>query len=726
MLRRRVSVGSKSSLSTPLNRNLWRIPIVFGAIWLVVGVVADHADVFGMGSQSIVPVSDSMAVGSIGEPTVPIAQTDIGSNDPLLDQQWHLKSRSEEAAGSTVRAAWPTTKGAGIVIGIVDDGLQHTHPDLQLNYVPSLSWDFNGNDADPSPRTVGLCSTTADCHGTAVAGVAGARGDNGVGVSGAAPLVSLAGLRLIADPISDAQIATALGHQADTIHISSNSWGPFDCSFLDCTLVGPGPLAQLAMETAVTQGRSGKGRIFTFAAGNGLQNQDNCNFNGFANNRFVFAVGAIADNAQQAFYSEPCSALFVTAPSNGGSRGITTTDLLGSAGYHPTDYTSSFGGTSSATPLVSGVVALMLAQNPSLTWRDVKHVLVRSSVRINLTDPGWTSGMFAHNEKFGFGLVDAQAAVNLAATWSNVAAESAIPAVTRVVNRTIPDNDTTGLLDSMTISSAFVNFSVEHVEVEFDATHPFRGDLEVTLISPAGIASRLATVRPLDSGFDFSSWRFGSVRHWGEAAAGAWTLRVADLAVSDVGIWNSWTLRVYGTPGPPPPTVTTGSLPVGERGAAYLHELSAEGGFPPYTWSRLKGKLPNGLTLDAAGTINGVPTKSKTSTFTAQVIDVKGVSATKEFSLQVIKAINLKDSSLSRGTVGTPYSASLQTRRGIPPLTFSLIDGTLPPGLTLDPETGQISGVPTTAGTFDFQTRVTSSGGSSDQEILRIKIRRKR
>jgi hypothetical protein len=78
---------------------------------------------------------------------------------------------------------------------------------------------------------------------------------------------------------------------------------------------------------------------------------------------------------------------------------------------------------------------------------------------------------------------------------------------------------------------------------------------------------------------------------------------------------------------------------------------------------------------------------------------------------------------LSRGTVGTPYAATLQTKGGIPPLTFSLVGGGIPPGLTFDPGTGQVFGTPTLAGTFDFQMMVTSSGGSSDQGNIRIKIK---
>jgi uncharacterized protein YwbE len=172
-----------------------------------------------------------------------------------------------------------------------------------------------------------------------------------------------------------------------------------------------------------------------------------------------------------------------------------------------------------------------------------------------------------------------------------------------------------------------------------------------------------------------------------------------------------------------PLILSTTSLSAEEQGVAYVYALQAEGGLPPYTWSRIKGKLPKGLTLDTAGTLSGIPTKAKISTFTVQVTDTAWASVTQNLSLQIVKRVDLKTKKLSRGTVGTPYAATLKTRSGIPPLTFSLVGGALPPGLTFDPGTGQISGTPTLAGTFDFQMRVTSSGGSSAQGNIRIKIK---
>ncbi len=461
--------------------------------------------------------------------------------DVLLDNQWHLKDRALEIGGANVRAAWPITQGAGIVIGIVDDGLQWTHPDLSPNYLASASFDFNFNDADPQPFP-----TIA--HGTAVAGIAAARSDNTIGVSGVAPFASLAGLRLTAVAATDAQEASAFNFQPSVIHILNNSWNPSDNGL---TLKAPGPLAAAARLSAVTTGRQGRGRIFVWSSGNGRLVSDDCNFDGYANSRFAIAVGASTDGANQVSTSEGCSALMVLAPSAGPLRGLTTTDLVGTPGYDLTDYTGAFGGTltggmNAGAPTVSGAVALMLARNQNLSWRDVQHIIRRTSVRITPTDAGWTTGAFPHSERLGFGLLDTKAAVDLAGQWTSVPAEDVLSPATRTLNLAIPDVSSTGLSDTITIAGSDANFVIEHIEVDFNATHTWRGDLQVKLTSPSGVASSLAPIRPSDGSDNLTNWRFGSVRHWGESAAGVWTLNVADRRFQDTGTWNNWTLRIYG------------------------------------------------------------------------------------------------------------------------------------------------------------------------------------
>ena len=435
-------------------------------------------------------------------------------------------------------AVWPLVQGRGVVIGILSTGLQHAHPDLQPNYSPELSWDFADGDPDPSPQG------SMDFFGTAAAGIAAARGDNLIGVSGAAPQASIAGIRFHpAGPPEayDAQIAAALVHQLHDIHIVNDAWAARTW-WRD----RPGPETQAAIRTAAERGRRGKGRILVFSASAGFSGQDNCNGDEWATNRFAIAVGGLGEIALAHTGRESCSALFAVAPTGGTMAGIPTTDLVGPAGVTADDYAFVVANRFDATAVTSGVVALMLERNPALTWRDVQHILARSSYRLDPTDPGWTTGRYAHNERYGFGQIDAEAAVRLAGSWRLVPPERAIPEIDRTPNLPIPDDTAEGQVDTITIDASYANFTVEHVEVELTARHPRRGELEITLISPSGVASRLAWPST-DWVSDFSAWRFRSVRHWGETAAGVWTLRVADRAASNTGVWNRWTLRVFGT-----------------------------------------------------------------------------------------------------------------------------------------------------------------------------------
>lgn len=487
-------------------------------------------------------------------PLVPLEyKLDFTPNDPLFVDQWHLENTGQTGgtagADANITSAWDTALGTGVVIGVVDSGTQFTHPDLISNYLASASYDFIDNDPDPTPDPMAPGAP----HGTSVAGVAAGRGNNSVGISGAAPEANFAGLRLIVDgaPITDLQIADALSHSSSVIDIYNNSWGPVfapDIFFL----AGPGILSQGALQQGVTSGRDGLGNIYVFSAGNDLLIDANVNYNGFANSRYTIAVSAIGDDGKQSAYSEPGAPILVAGYSSDGvGVGITTTDLLGADGYDPGDYTDSFGGTSSAAPLVSGVVALMLDANPELSYRDVQHILVNTAEQNDPTDLDWTTNSAGHliNHKYGFGAIDATAAVISALGWTPVGPEVSTTTGTINVDAVIPDNDPTGVEDSVDVAG---NLNIEWVEVVFDADHEYRGDLELVLTAPDGTESVLSEAH-LDPGEDFDHWTFTTARHWDTQSAGTWTLKVSDRSELDVGTWNSWQLNFYGTTVPTSP-----------------------------------------------------------------------------------------------------------------------------------------------------------------------------
>ena len=162
-------------------------------------------------------------------------------------------------------------------------------------------------------------------------------------------------------------------------------------------------------------------------------------------------------------------------------------------------------------------------------------------------------------------------------------------------------------------------------------------------------------------------------------------------------------------------TITTTSLPSGTEGIAYSATLEASDGIPPYLWSLASGELPAGLALDDMGTISGTPTTAGSSSFIVRVTDSgsPAQSATKALSMTVVVpgGLLITTSSLPDATTGTLYSEAVEVTGGIAPYTWSLADtasfGDLPPGLTLDPATGVISGTPTTQGFYPFQVVVT-------------------
>lgn len=497
-------------------------------------------------------------------------------NDPFFPQQWHLQNTGQSGgvagADANVTTAWDVlnagnqpVRGTGVVVGVLDDGLQWNHPDLAAAYSSANSWDFNDNDADPYPMF------TNHSHGTNVAGVAAGRGNNNIGVAGAAPSATLAGLRILGGATTDAVAGAALSYRPQNIHVYNNSWGPPPVSFYAAgglySFMGPQTMS--AMFNGVSNGRGGKGSIYVNSAGNDAAANQDVNYNAFSSSRFGISVGATSHQDLASPYSEPGAALFISAPSLDEyvtGAGITTTDLTGTAGFNPQqgltdyadqDYTRWFSGTSSAAPLVSGIVALMLDANPNLSWRDVKHILARTARKINPTDAGWSTNGAGFNihHQFGFGVINAAAAVTMARTWTSVATEQGVASNVISVNQTIPDNSTTGVTQTINVTSP--SWSLEHVEVLLNITHDYPHDLRIVLTSPSGTQSVLAKpfVVPTAANANISNWIYTSTRHWGETSLGTWTLKITDEIGQDVGTFVDWRIAFYGTT-PSAPTLT--------------------------------------------------------------------------------------------------------------------------------------------------------------------------
>lgn len=186
-----------------------------------------------------------------------------------------------------------------------------------------------------------------------------------------------------------------------------------------------------------------------------------------------------------------------------------------------------------------------------------------------------------------------------------------------------------------------------------------------------------------------------------------------------------------GTPASPLVIATT-PLPNGNVGTFYGNFITSSGGQgTPHEFRIIAGRLPSGLTMAKSfgvqsTSITGTPTRVETTSFTVQVQDQTGHSATATFSLTIDPArplvITNQSSTLAPGTFGTAYAIGLFADGGVQPYTWAIVAGQLPPGLSLTTSPGRVTGTPTTGGTFTFTARVTDSGGQQASREFSITV----
>lgn len=466
-------------------------------------------------------------------------------SDPRYSEQWHWQNRGQTGgvAGVDINVvpAWlDGYTGEGSVVAVLDDGLQWSHPDLVDNYRSDLGRDYTGSgqpDNDPMPQL------SDDDHGTAVAGIVAARDNEVCGVGGAYR-AGLTGIRILSGGLTDPEEAEALRWRGNDIDIYNNSWGPGGDGVF---LYEFSQLIADAIEAGATSGRNGRGSIYVWAAGNNNINRDIANNDAYNNSIYTIAVGAIGQDGVQSSFSEGGSSLLVVAPSEGGGGAILTTDRVGSIGYSDGDCTEDFSGTSAAAPIVSAVAALILQANPNLTWRDMQAILSRTATRTDPDHESWfqNGAGFWLSHNYGFGLVDATAAVRLARDWSNLPASTTVSSGSLFTNTFIPDNNPNGITVTHNVTEDIL---IEHVEVRITSNHSYYGDLQVELTSPDGTTSIL--MQNVEGGFagQYSEWQTMSVQHWGERSTGIWRLKVSDRLELDTGNLQTWELVLHGTP----------------------------------------------------------------------------------------------------------------------------------------------------------------------------------
>uniref|UniRef100_A0AAV2J468 P/Homo B domain-containing protein n=1 Tax=Knipowitschia caucasica TaxID=637954 RepID=A0AAV2J468_KNICA len=476
----------------------------------------------------------------------------VAFNDPRYPQQWHLHNDVNRGMDINVTGLWERNiTGQGVTVVVVDDGVEHTHQDIQPNYSPEGSYDLNSNDPDPMPHPD---SHSDNHHGTRCAGEIAAVPNNSFCAVGVAYGSKVAGIRVLDGPLTDSLEAIAFNKHYQVNDIYSCSWGPDDDGH---TVDGPHPLGKASLQHGVIAGRHGFGSIFVVASGNGGQYNDNCNYDGYANSIYTITIGAVDEKGRMPFYAEECASMLAVTFSSGGNRlrSIVTSDWSMQTG---TGCTEGHTGTSAAAPLAAGMVALMLQVRPCLTWRDVQHIIAFTATKCDSSaDWGLNGAGFHHSHQHGFGLLNAWRLVNAAKVWESV--PFLVSYQSSLIKEEVPittyPND---LIRMWNVSADDLKHSgmqtLEHVSVTVTITHPCRGNLEIVLTCPSGMSSLIGARRAIDRDTGgYQDWTFSTVRCWGENAAGQYKLKISDhkepqlQKCAELGVLKQWKLSLYGS-----------------------------------------------------------------------------------------------------------------------------------------------------------------------------------
>jgi subtilisin family serine protease len=456
--------------------------------------------------------------------------------DILYPYQWYLKNiqKSPSQYNTLIKGididienVWKelTIGDKNITVAVVDTGVDIKHPDLEIDLNKSFRYSDKSN--NPSLTSEQLQNSEENAHGTACAGIIGAKGWNDIGIKGVAPNIDLVALNVFSDP-SDLNFYYALSRL--DVDISSNSWGGGNNYILfedDWSLKG--------IKIGISKGRDGKGIIYVFASGN---ENANANFQNVLSSGYVIPVAAIKGNGRIAEYSDYGANILISAPGGAvdGEKypAIVSTDLTtlqygmdsyykhwSISGNEEGDYTNLMNGTSAATPIVSAVAALMLSVNPNLTYNDVQYILAMTAKKIDIYNKSWkknAAGILFSNI-YGFGMIDAYEAVKMAKDFESLGQE--INATNKFVKNSLDYNKEVMSVD---INESFKVFKVfVIISTDYDNC----GKLKIVLSSPNDTNSTLAYGDTILN-TNYNNWQFLSFKFLNESSKGKWKLYITD------------------------------------------------------------------------------------------------------------------------------------------------------------------------------------------------------
>ena len=432
---------------------------------------------------------------------------------------------NQYAAGNmSLPQAWDLTTGSpAVIIAVIDSGIQLNHPDLQPNIfvntgeIPGdgidndkngfdddvTGWDFVGPNLDSPVHDKDPTDFLG--HGTKVAGVIGAVGNNSHGIAGVCWQVRILPLKIGSDSPTLNELSCAGEIEAIDYavlmgaKIINASFGGTDYSHAELEAI------QRAQEAGI---------LFVAAAGNASRNTDTApEYPASYNLASIISATASDANDNLAGYSNyGAKSVDIAAP----GTSIYTTRMTSSYAFAS--------GTSFASPQMAGIAGLLRTRFPGLGVRELRLMLLEGN------DP-----IVPYAGK--------------CATGGRANALKALVARPPVTDRyavtfptplPIPDNDPSGVENAITVPG---DVTVRDVSVHVETDHPWMGDLEVRLTSPAGTANTLRSSNVDDSqgfAYDFDT----QLSFRGESSAGNWTLKIIDNGPDDVGTFLGWALEI--------------------------------------------------------------------------------------------------------------------------------------------------------------------------------------
>lgn len=726
------------------------------------------------------------------------------SNDPLYTNGslWGMYGDGTSPTnqfGSAAGEAWSAgyTGSRSVAIGIIDEGVQITHPDLAANiwrnpdeiagnaidddrngYIDDINgWDFVNNNATVYD---GNNTEGSDTHGTHVAGTIGGVGGNGAGVAGVNWAVTLIPAKFLGPNggyTSDAAravdyLTNLKATKGVNIVASSNSWG--------------GGGASTALLDAINRAGD-RGILFVAAAGNSSSNNDSvgsypsnyqCTNNGTRGWDCVVAVASITSSGTLSSFS---------------SYGATTVDIAapGSAitSTYPVNSYASLSGTSMATPHVSGAIALCASANPSLTAPQLRAALMSSAQPTTSL-----VGKVVNSGRLDIGALLSQCAPPLAPVSGSPTGLTATPTSTQSVQLGWTDGASNE--SSYVISRASSTDSVCGTFSNVATAAPDSTSFTVTGLTAATTYCFRVTATNSFGGGSSAASNDASARTFNPPAAytctrttGSWIARGAATTHSlgddaQTNVVLPFAFTYYGTTFTNAQISSNGFLRLGNGAAtAYTNATIPTAGDPdgiiaPWwddldptlggsIWSQTVGSAPNrqfvvtwdgiylylggtsglsfqivldeasrAVTFQYADVTGGVNSGDAGASATVGLESVEGIYGT-QFSFNqatlsdglgirctdvTVPVPSISTAALPAGTVGVPYNQTLTATSGTAPLWWSISSGALPSGLSLDPESGVISGIPTTATTASFTTKVTDANGQTSSRSLTIAV----